>query len=97
MKLELDKPFYPYPHPVKEAVIRGRIKGRDIFLREVSMKEMEAAKNACPHLRGMPTMYAVDEHDKKIWVHPNPNGEYELDVTRGINGTISLGKKAAKA
>ena len=103
MKLEIGKPDYPYQHAIREAVIRGRIKGRDLPLLMVTMSEMERLHDAHEvkdkqYLRGTPLYISHDAKAKRVWVFPSPSGEYELDITRDpeIAGTITKATIAKK-
>ena len=97
MKLEIGKADYAYSHPIREAAIRGRIKGKDVPLIIVDMKEMEERHEQWPNMRATPAYIAHDAKAKKVWLHPLPSGEYELDITRELSGTITLPKSSKAA
>lgn len=91
MKLKIGIPDYPFTcmHEIAGAKIRGRMKGRDIGLTLIPMAEMEDRHAKLPNIRGFPTMVAFDFKKQRLWLHPLPDGEYELDVDRGEEVTKS--------
>ena len=81
MKLELRIPSYPHEGGIEKAVLRGRMKGKDVPLVLVTMEEMRAKHDSLPILQGCPLYVAWDEKANLVWLHPLPNGEYHLDIT----------------
>lgn len=94
MKLKIGEPSYPFSFmgPIWEASIRGVKKGRDLRVIVISIEEMSKLRAQLPHIRGLPTRVAYDEKNKKLWLHPCPNAELELDI-RGARQRLSLPKK----
>ena len=80
MKLTIGKPDYPFAHVVKKAVIRGRRPGKNIPLILIHYNEMKLRHERPKNIRGMPVYVAFEVEKRKVWLHPSPDGEYELDI-----------------
>lgn len=80
MKLTIGKPDYPFSAVIKSAVIRGRRPGKNIPLILMPYNEMKQRHEKLRYLRGMPTCVSFDPEKRKVWLHPSPDGEYELDI-----------------
>lgn len=101
MILTIGVPDYSYRamREIAGAHIRGRKAGHDIPLILIDADAMADMHKTLPNLRGMPRYAAFDIKRQKIWLHPNPDGEYELDIDRGdapaekSTETLSLPKK----
>ena len=96
MILKIGVPDYPFTclHDIAGAKIRGRKEGRDISLQLIAQDEMVDLHKKLPHLRGFPKQVSFDFKKQRVWLHPNPDGEYDLIVDRGepkreIVGTIT--------
>ena len=95
MRLTIGIPDYSLASQgdIKAAFIRGRKLGRDLNLIVVSIEDMAKTHTrfAVVHrdqktppisrMRGMPVIVAFDRKEQRLWLHPCPDGEYELDVT----------------
>ena len=80
MMLKIGKADYPHKHPVGQASLRGTRPNRPVPLVIVTMKDMRDLHRRLQHLSGVPSAIAYDEKAQLIWLHPKPNGEYELDL-----------------
>ncbi len=82
MKLEIGVPDYPLRHigEIRGAAIRGRKAGRDIALILVNMPAMTDRHKTLPNVRGLPRIVAFDAKAQRLWLHPLPDGEYQLDI-----------------
>ena len=81
MQFEIGKPDYEFKHPgeILGGVIAGE-KRKDLPLRLVTMDRMTAEHKAFPSLRGVPVIIAWDREGQRLWVFPNPAGEYVFHV-----------------
>ena len=96
MKLQIGVPDYPHTGGLESAVIRGRKAGRDLRIMVVSIEDMKAKRKELPHLCGFPVRIAFDPLGKRVWLHPSPDGEYELDINPGEPETVGAKPAAAK-
>jgi len=85
MILKIGIPDYPFTclHEIAGASLKGRKVGKDVPLRLVSQAEMNNLHESLPNIRGCPREVSFDFKKQRIWVHPNPDGEYDLIVDRG--------------
>jgi hypothetical protein len=85
MKLTIGIPDYPFTclHEIAGAKIRGRKAGKDIHLILIPHDAMIEQHKKLKNIRGMPARVSFDFKKQRVWLHPNPDGEYELDIDRG--------------
>jgi hypothetical protein len=94
MQFEIGRPDYPLEHQgeILGGVIAGE-KRKDLPLRLVTMERMTAEHKAFPSLRGVPVMIAWDRKEQRVWVFPNPAGEYvfHVELGEGEPGALKVG------
>ena len=98
MILQIGIPDYPFTclHEIVGAKLKGSKPGKDVPLRLIDRHAMAVLHETLPNMRGCPREVSFDFKKQRIWLHPNPDGEYELIVDRGeeskkegIVGTIT--------
>ena len=97
MILKIGIPDYPFTclHEIAGAKIRGRKEGKDIDLTLIKHDDMLSQREKWPNMRGFPHQISFDQKKQRLWLHPTPDGEYDLIVDRGdeppkeIVGTIT--------
>jgi hypothetical protein len=88
MKLKLGRPDYAYKHQGAGDVnlcIRGR-NGKDIALTTIDMPLMRTKRESQDNLRGIPAFVSYDKEKSRLWFHPAPQAEYEIDQSRELAG-----------
>lgn len=85
MILKIGIPDYPFTclHDIAGAKLKGRKEGKDVPLRLVDHHAMTVLHDTMPNMRGCPREVSFDLKKQRIWLHPNPDGEYDLIVDRG--------------
>ena len=85
MILKIGIPDYPFTclHEIAGASLKGRKVGKDVPVTLITHDDMKAAHEKWPNMRGCPTKVAFDFKKQRIWLHPTPDGEYDLIVDLG--------------
>ena len=100
MRLEIGVPDYDFKgkgEPVSAKIVG--IRGKGIPIQVIPHHEMIVVKKQHPHVRGIPTKVSFEYKLERLWFHPTPQGNLEVEVvseqpksqdkTKGIVGTIT--------
>lgn len=105
MLTDIGKPDYPMPDvaAVKSAKIIGQ-RGKDIPLVFVKPDVMQCLRDRWKNVRGVPVYASFDSAKRLLWLHPAPQGEFQIDLEQvdavdepgRLRGTITRPVTVAK-